>query len=65
MSDLSGLNGQRALIEAKMKEFEGLHLIGNRNDAERCREDAHALLDAWFDGQAELAGNIRRGRYMP
>jgi hypothetical protein len=28
MEGISALSGQRALIEAKMKEFEGLRLIG-------------------------------------
>jgi hypothetical protein len=64
MTDVSALNGQRALLEAKMKEFEGLRMIGNMAAAEKCREDAHALLDAWFDGQASFAEDVRRGRYM-
>lgn len=63
IADLTSLNGQRALIEAKMKEFEGMRLIGDMATAETIREQAHALLDAWFDGQASLAENLRRGRY--
>lgn len=62
-SDISTLTGQRALIEAKMKEFEGHRLIGNRMTADACREEAHTLMDAWFDGQADVAEIMRRGGY--
>lgn len=64
MADYTALNGQRKLLEAEMTKFEGLRMIGKMETAEKCREDAHALLDAWFDGQASLAEDIRRGRYM-
>lgn len=63
MSDLTALNGQRALIDAKMKEFEGFRMIGNKSAAEKCREEAHSLMDAWFDGQASFSEDMRRGRY--
>lgn len=51
--------GQRALVEAKMEEFRGHRLIGNGAAAEKCREEAHDLLDCYFDGQVELAELIR------
>lgn len=60
---IGNLAGQRTLVEAKMKEFEALRLIGDKLAAERCREEAHTVLDAWFDGQGELADDLRRGKY--
>lgn len=61
----SVLSGQRAMVEVKMKEFEALRLIGKAVEAEKCREDAHALLDAWFDGQGDMAETMRRGGFSP
>lgn len=55
--------GQRALLDAKVSEFEGLRLIGNKPAADKCREDAHALLDAMFDGKGEFAEQVRLGRF--
>ena len=53
--------GQRALIEAKMKEFEGLLLIGNDRAADACREDVHSLVDAFFDSQAQFIAAAMKG----
>lgn len=62
--DITTMSGQRSLIEAKMKEFEGLRQIGDKFAAEKCREEAHAFLDAWFDAQGEFAEHLRAGRYF-
>jgi hypothetical protein len=62
--DISSLGGQRALVEAKMREFEGLRMIGHKDAAEKCREDAHSLLDSWFDAQGEMAEHLRAGKYL-
>lgn len=56
---LSRSAGQRSLIDAKIKQFEGLRFIGDKIAADRCREEAHALLDAHFDCQAELVQAVR------
>lgn len=56
--------GQRTLIDAKMKEFEGYRLVGEFKAAEECRRATHDLLDAWFDAQGAFAEDVRRGRFL-
>lgn len=55
--------GQRALLDAKIKEFEGLRFVGDVAGAELCRDHAHTLLDSLLDEQAEFAVYVRRNGF--
>lgn len=56
--------GQKTLIEAKMKEFEGLLLVGNSKAADAIREETHTLLDSYFDSQGEFVELVKQGKFQ-
>lgn len=65
LAELSAkIGGQKTLVEAKMKEFEGYMMVGNGAAADKVREETHALLDSYFDSQAEAISAMRRGKFL-
>lgn len=52
--------GTKTVLIAKIEEFMGHAQMNNPVGIERCRNEAHALLDAYFDQIVALQHDVRK-----